>query len=144
MESKGRLVVGVLILCYLLSIADPTGRDPPCKSLLFNYLSRRKKGFLFLLATAQPMRDSHSLANEKPWHFQLPVYTNGFFVYNIPSQLSSFLYKRGLFPFVLQKCLWFWHGLLVPDWNPLLFLNKPIFFWWNNWQVYFKVNTGLG
>lgn len=84
MESKGRLVVGVLILCYLLSIADPTGRDPPCKSLLLNYLSRRKKGFLFFLATAQPMRDTHSLANEKPWHFQLPVYTNVFFVIITP------------------------------------------------------------
>lgn len=30
---------------------------------------------IFPLATAQPMRDSHKSANEKPPYFQLPVYS---------------------------------------------------------------------
>ena len=32
------------------------------------------------LATAQPMRDCHDSANEKPLHFKLPVSSNGHFV----------------------------------------------------------------
>lgn len=32
-----------------------------------------RKAYLLALATAQPIRDSHNLANEKPPYFQLPV-----------------------------------------------------------------------
>ena len=38
-------------------------------------------------ATAQPMRDSHSSANEKPLYFQLPLYFNGLCLEQ-PSELT--------------------------------------------------------
>lgn len=41
-----------------------------------------RKAYLLTLAKAQPIRDSRNLANEKPPYFQLPVYSNGLFVYN--------------------------------------------------------------
>ena len=34
------------------------------------------------------MRDSHNSANEKPLYFDLPVYSNGLFVYNSPPNFS--------------------------------------------------------
>lgn len=49
---------GALMLYYLSSIADPTGRDGLASRYYF--LSRRKKGFPPPLATAQPKEDSHS------------------------------------------------------------------------------------
>ena len=54
-------------------------------------------------AIAQPMRNHLNSANEKPLHFQLPVSSNGCFLYNSPSQLP----KRMLFSFFHQTCLWF-------------------------------------
>lgn len=76
-------------------------------------------------ATAQPMRDCYNLVNAKPLYLELTIYSNGFFVYN-STPTHTFLCKRAFF-FVLQTCLWFHFSLLVPNCNPLLFLNKPIF-----------------
>lgn len=36
-------------------------------------LNGKKKGLLFLPARAQPVRDCHSLANEKPLYFKLSI-----------------------------------------------------------------------
>lgn len=67
-------------------LPTPAGREGPCRWILLYGLSRRKKGlpphFHPQPPTAQAVRDGHSSANEKPVCFQLPVYPNGFFVYN--------------------------------------------------------------
>lgn len=80
-------------------------------------------------ATAQPMRDSHSSANEKLLCLEHAMYSKGFLVYNIPSHLPAFLYKIAVLSVVLWICLWFFHSLLSPSYNSLLFPNKYIFCW---------------
>lgn len=45
---------------------------------------------------AQPMGDCQDSANEKLLHLELPVFSNGLFVYNSQSQI----YKRVYLPFV--------------------------------------------
>lgn len=74
-------------------------------------------------------RSPNSPASENPLYFQLPVYSNGFFVYNCLPNLPPFLYKRTYYSFVLWTCLWFCCSLLVQDCNSFLFPNKPIFCW---------------
>lgn len=49
-------------------LQNPTGREGPCKLILLYYPIKRKEDFFFFpsLAKAEPVRDSHSSANEKP------------------------------------------------------------------------------
>ena len=65
-----------------------------------------------------------SQLNEKPLHFELPVSSNGLFVYNSPSQLPLLLYKSFLLLALLDFCM-FRQSLLVPNCNSVLLLHKP-------------------
>lgn len=65
-----------------------------------------KKGFPSVLATVQPMRNSHNAANEKPLYLSLLVYSNGLYVYNSLPNFLPFLYKRVYLSFAL--------GLVLP------------------------------
>lgn len=78
---------------HSLSIANPTERERSCTWILLYYPSKRKEGFPPPLATAQPMRDWHNSANEKPLYFKLPIYSNGLFVHNGPPNFPPSLYK---------------------------------------------------
>ena len=90
----------------LLSLCRPqSGRDLPCISnwKVTALQPQQEKGrFSPCLATAQPMRDCHNSANEKPPHFALPVSPNRLFVCNSSSQLPLFLYEIRVLSFVSQ------------------------------------------
>ena len=77
-------------------------------------------------AKAQPMRDCHNLANEKPLHFELPLPSNVPFVDRQLLPTCPFLCKRTFF-FALRSGLWFYHSLSVLNCNSPLLLNKPMF-----------------
>ena len=79
--------------------------------------------------------ESHNSANEKPLHFQLPVYSNGLSAYISCSQgpLSYLKEPPGL---VLRTCPRFCCCLPIPGCNSLLFQTKPIFCWQNSWKLY--------
>lgn len=81
---------------------------------------------LLLSGNSQPMRDSHTSANERSTLVQVSsLLPEIFFVCNrVPT--SPFLYTRAFLSFVLRTGRWFFHNLLVPDCNSLLFLNKTI------------------
>lgn len=78
----------------------------------YYFITQPEEGRISLRpVTAQPMRDCHMSANEKPQHFELPVSANGLFVYNAPPpQLLLLIYKRMFLSFVLWTYLWFTVG----------------------------------
>lgn len=78
------------------------------------------------LGTAQPMRESHNSAKEKPLCFQLPVHSSGPSVSN-SSQFLPFLDERAFLSFVQGIQVWFCHSFLLLDCNSLLFPKKLIF-----------------
>ena len=105
---------------YLMSIEFPTGRDIALHlqqevTLLF-YPQQEEERFSPCLAAAQPMRDCHDSASEKPLYFELPVSSNGLFVYNSPSQLPPLLYKRVNSPLRYLACMWF-AIVACPEWQ---------------------------
>lgn len=55
---------------------------------LLYYSSRKKGGSSPCPTTTQSMIDCYKSANEKPLHFEFPVFSNGLFVYNSPSEPS--------------------------------------------------------
>lgn len=57
-----------------------------------------EEGLSSALATAQPMRERHNSANEKPLQFELSVYPNGLFVYSSLPKVPLPSIKRA-FPF---------------------------------------------
>lgn len=60
-----------------MCLAFPIGR------CFFYFTTKQDEGkFSPPLAMAQPMRDCHNPANEKPPHLELPVSFNGLFLYN--------------------------------------------------------------
>ena len=65
--------------------------SPIGRRLLLYYPAGRRKN-ISLPGTAQPMRDCHSSASEKPLHFELSISSKGLFVYNSSSQLPLLLY----------------------------------------------------
>lgn len=69
--------------------------------------NQEEEGFSPYLAAVQPMRGCCNSANEKTQYFELPVSSNGLFVYNSPSQLSLLLYKRVPSPLFNGTCKWF-------------------------------------
>ena len=74
---------------YWMSIPDPNRKRCTLHLHSTTLLPQQEEGrFSPHPATAQPMRDCHNSASEKPLHFKLPVSSNGLFVYNSPSQLS--------------------------------------------------------
>lgn len=85
------------------------------------------KIFFLPMATAQPITDWHSLSNEKPLQFKLPVTSSGLFLHNSFSQIPLFAIKEGsshlFFGLAYRLC----HTLHSPTCNCLLFLSKPIF-----------------
>ena len=72
---------------------------------LLYYHQQEEERFSPCLVTAQPMRDDHNSANEKPLYFKLLVSSNGLFLYKILSQLPLFLYKSVYLP------LPYWAGM---------------------------------
>lgn len=95
-----------------------TGRDLPCLSNgEVYYLRTPARGrFSPCLATAQPMRDCHSSANEKPPHFALPVSSNQLFVYNSPLSLPFSFMKQESSPLISQDLpIVFARGCLFPN-----------------------------
>jgi len=75
------------------SIIDLNGK----KSIL---PQKDEEGFSPGSATAQPMRNYHNSASEKPLHSGTSSLLPGLFVCNSPSQLSPYLYKRTFLSFV--------------------------------------------
>ena len=71
------------------------------------------------------MKACYNSVNEKPLHFELPVFSNGLCLQQ-PLWTPSFLHKRIFFFFVLWICTWFTIRPLIQNCNSLLFLNKPI------------------
>lgn len=61
---------------------SPTGR---CFCILL--LQQEEGRYFSCLATTQPMKDCYNSSNEKPLYFELPVSSNGLFVYKSPSEL---------------------------------------------------------
>lgn len=53
--------------------------ETSCTRVLLYHPSKRRKVFTPPLATAQPMRDYHCSANEKPLYCKCPVYSSGLF-----------------------------------------------------------------
>ena len=88
---------------------EPNRRRLPCIcSRKGHYYGHQEEDrFSPCLATAQPMRDYHYSANEKPLYLELPVSSSRLFVYNSPFQLSLLLYKRVSSPLLYQACMWF-------------------------------------
>lgn len=111
---------------HLGSIAHPAGRSGPCTWIPLYYTARARKVYLLLLATAQPMSDSHNSANEKPLYFQLPVYSNGLFVYNSVINSTPSSTKGHSSPLFCGLASLRSAGLLVLGCNSLLLLTKPI------------------
>ena len=73
---------GLSCTYHLTSIQITTGREGRTFHLwqevtLLYYHQQEEKRFSPPLPTAQPMRDSHNSANEKPLYFELPVSSNG-------------------------------------------------------------------
>lgn len=89
---------------------------------------------------AQAVGESQSSANEKPQHFQYPVYANQLSVHNSRAQLTLFLYKGMFFWFVPWTYLWFGLSLLGLRCSSVQFPNKPIFAGKITDDFIFKVN----
>ena len=107
---------------HTVTLQIPTERDIP-------YISRRKWHYFTTTTTNRKPDNSStnqrlSQLNEKPLHFELPVSSNGLFVYNSPSQLPLLLYKSFLLLALLDFCM-FRQSLLVPNCNSVLLLHKP-------------------
>lgn len=115
-------------------------RNPSRRNLgLPLYSPRGKEGRLSpRSATAQPMRDSRSSANEKPLYFQLPVSSNGLFVYNSPPDFPPFPLEKEPYS-VLQACPWLPCSYVFQA-VILLLSNKPFFSGKRTDSLIFKVN----
>lgn len=114
---------------YLLlqPFTDPSGRDLLCipnrkrPTLL---PQQEEKGFSPYQAIAQPMRDRHISAIEKPLHLDLPVCSNGLSFITTPSNCPLSFIKISLL-FVLWTRLCFAIACLTQIVITLLFPNKP-------------------
>lgn len=102
---------------------NPTGSGAPSRWMLLYHPSGRKAGFFLTLATAQPMRDGHSPANEKPPYVDFLVYLKRLSVCNrspnspLPSSMKDLLLlcSVDLPQLTYRRC------------HPLLFLDKSTF-----------------
>ena len=70
------------------------------KKKVATLLSQQEVGrFTLCLLTAQPKKDCHNSASEKPLYLKLSIFSKGLFVCYNPSQLSLFLCKRMILSF---------------------------------------------
>lgn len=131
-NAAGGSARGALLPYHSLSVPHPSRKRRTSQVDILYYPSRRKKGSPPPLTprppAAQPVRDCHNSANDSPLCFQLPVYPNGFFVYNSPPNLLLSSVKEHSYPLFGTLASDF-PRLLVSDCNSLLFLNKLIFLW---------------
>lgn len=116
-------------------LQTPKGRDVPCishRKKLSTLLSEQEVGrFPLCLLTAQPKKDSHNSASEKPLYLKLSVFSKGLFVYYNPSQTSIFLYKSMIHSFrkgCLDACGFCCSRFVLNCLSLLL----PLY-WQNNW-----------
>ena len=103
MQPRGQK--GDFCTCHLTSVQIPTGRDYLASLAESDFTTpARERKISSCLATAQPMRDWHNAANEKPLHFELPVSSNELSVCNSTSQFSFLLCKRVSSPLLYLIC----------------------------------------
>lgn len=86
-------------------------------------------------ATTQPMRSQH--------HPELLLSSNYLLLITAPPNFLLLLYKITFPSFVLGICLWFPIVGMSRIEILLLFLNKLIFCWWNNWLFFFEIDRGM-
>lgn len=106
-----------------------TGRDVPLQVNAALLPQLEEEGFSPSPTTAQPMRDCHNSANEKPLHFEFPVKSNGL-AFNNLSHASLFLIKElssALFPglvYGFAVARKFWAAILCYSCINLFLLGK--------------------
>lgn len=125
----------------MLFSCKPNKEEKVLAQILLHYPSRKENGFLLPQGTAPP-RDCHNTASEEPLCWELPVYSNGLFVYNSPPNTTThFLYKTASLSSVQQTSYGFAYGFIVVclSWIIILcysWINS--FCWWDNGQFYFS------
>ena len=129
---------------HWMPIKDPTGRETPLhlqQEEGYYFTAQQSERISLCLAMAQPIRDCHNSADEKPLHFKLPVSSSGPFLYISPSQ-PPLHYMRAFLSFVLQTCLWSSIDCTCPVAIHCCFQIHP-FCWQNNWLFYcFRSSLG--
>lgn len=120
------------------SIVDPTPRASILQRTSTPLSLQGDRRFPPPPATAQPMRDSHSSANEKPLYCERPVYSNELLVYSSLPEFPPPSIKEPLLLYSPRVACGF--ALLLRDCSSPLLPNKSIFAGKITSRFIFKVN----